>query len=895
MAQQQPLEQHFKVLFTKDLGKKRKVYQDGVLVVYKTPGNSKLVVLQDEDHNEIRKVNERYVPGKAAKVGDEFQIGQYLVKIDEETRVVYDQSPTKKIKTESSDNMAVSNEVAAPVSAPVMKRQFSTTASLLLRKAGVFKPATAFRTPSLVQSSSAPLQSPPVSTKEEESSSSFFDVPDPNASSFMAEAKPFQPPRAQPMSSSSFASQHQHPEQQSSSNPMQKKRVIIRNDVRLDSSLQKVMKAHQVIGANFLLDCLLRSNPHDIDSSSIRGAILADEMGLGKTLIIISVIWTLVQHDLGKTVVVCPSSLLGNWVAEFKRWLSFKINPLVIKSGADTKSAINTFSISTSSKFPVLLMSYEMFRKVGHQLNMNSSIALLVCDEGHRLKNVEGTKTMDALRDCRASKRIVMTGTPVQNDLEELYVLVSFVRPGFLGSLNCFRDMYQEYVTTRDLLQQKKDARDDHEEDGDEEADDNDDNEYAKKKPNLRELLKHIMLRRTQEDVLSKLLPPRHDFIINFHMPEAMCRLYDEQVREIQRSLRGSNCSYDEFYAAETMETTSTMSASAMCILPFLAQLRQLVILGESRSSSSSSAQLQCGSGIRQQMLPPKMQFVSTMLDQLKEEQHSTDKVVIITGYMEVLDKLSMLVEGKGMGPVFRLDGRVPSDKRQRLVDEFNRPSNTTRRVFLLSVKTGGVGLNLIGANRLVMMDLDWNPATDRQAMGRIWRQGQRKEVFIYRLIMSGSLEETMLTRQNDKNALGDLVEGGSSNAASTSSGSSSSVSNAKGTGVSGQDVQSMVYPRGKNAVDLLQQHRAAEKGEAIATQGLGLDDLENTPPGEVSAESSAETLSQKVSEVLKDRTLQVVSADSLLTMITGQLGKRVVESVRVDHQYMAAPAAQEE
>lgn len=865
---QQPLEQHFKVLFTKDLSKKRKVYQDGVLVVYKTAGNSKLVVLRDEDGAEIRKVNERYVPGKAAKVGDEIQIGQFLVKIDEETN---DENPCKKLKTESDNTLPVPNEVAAPISAPaanstvVKSRSTSSSAAeTMFRKPVAFKPASAFRTPSLVQSSSAPMPPPPVPSAEEESVS-FFDVPEPEtALSTAVEIKSFQQPQA--VSSSSSSSQQR--QKQPSKPIMPKKRVFIRNDVRLDSSLQKLMKEHQVIGANFLLDCLLRSNPHDITTSSnssyIRGAILADEMGLGKTLTIISVMWTLVQHDLGKTVVVCPSSLLDNWVVEFKRWLSFKINPLVIKSGADTKSAINTFSISTSSKFPVLLMSYEMFRKVGNQLNTNSALALLVCDEGHRLKNVEGTKTMDALRECRATMRIVMTGTPVQNDLEELYTLVSFVRPGYLGSLNCFRDMYQEYVTTRDLLQQKDNDTMDADDEDEEAADIKDDE--AEKKPNLRELLKHIMLRRTQEDVLSKLLPPRHDFIINFHMPEPMCQLYDEQVHEIQRSLRGSDCSYDEFYAAETMESSSTMPASAMCILPFLSQLRQLVILGEARTASTSSHLQQRGRSV----LPPKMQFVSTMLDQLKE-QSSNDKVVIITGYMEVLDKLSMLVEGKGLGPVFRMDGRVSSDKRQRLVDEFNRPSNTTRRVFLLSVKTGGVGLNLIGANRLVMMDLDWNPATDRQAMGRIWRQGQRKEVFIYRLIMAGSLEETMLARQNDKHALGDLVEGGS---ATNAAASNSSVSNAKGTGISGQDVQSMVYPRGKNAMDLLQERQQAGK----------------------SGDDGLERITQKVpSELLEDKALHGATADPLLAFITGQLGKGTVESVRVDHQYMApATTAQE-
>eukprot|EP01032_Pedospumella_encystans_P031307 gene31307-35337_t len=163
-------------------------------------------------------------------------------------------------------------------------------------------------------------------------------------------------------------------------------------------------------------------------------------MGVGKTLTAIATIWAFVRTKTQrKCLIITPSSLVDNWVKEIKHWLGTKLKPLVIRSGSDASAIINTFAIRMASLYPVMVLSYEMFRKHATLLNSVPGLELMVCDEGHRLKNIGGTKTMQALSACKAYRRIILSGTPVQNDLDELYAVVSFVAPGYLGTLSLFK------------------------------------------------------------------------------------------------------------------------------------------------------------------------------------------------------------------------------------------------------------------------------------------------------------------------------------------------------------------------------------------------------------------------------------------------------------------------
>jgi len=135
----------------------------------------------------------------------------------------------------------------------------------------------------------------------------------------------------------------------------------------------------------------------------------------------------------------------------------------------------------------------------------------------------------------------------------------------------------------------------------------------------------------------------------------------------------------------------------------------------------------------------------------------SDDKIVLISNYTQTLDHIEKLCQEKNWGRV-RLDGSMVPAKRQKLVDRFNDPENTSEFIFLLSSKAGGCGINLIGANRLILLDPDWNPANDAQAMARVWREGQKKTCYLYRFIATGTLEEKIFQRQAHKQSLSSCV-----------------------------------------------------------------------------------------------------------------------------------------
>ena len=149
-----------------------------------------------------------------------------------------------------------------------------------------------------------------------------------------------------------------------------------------------------------------------------------------------------------------------------------------------------------------------------------------------------------------------------------------------------------------------------------------------------------------------------------------------------------------------------------------------------------------------------KLMLLDCMLAALK--MNTTDKIVLISNYTQTLDLFERLSRKRGYGFV-RLDGSMSIKKRGKVVDSFNSPDSTDF-IFLLSSKAGGCGLNLIGANRLVMFDPDWNPANDEQAMARVWRDGQKKPCFIYRFVATGSIEEKIFQRQTHKKALSNAV-----------------------------------------------------------------------------------------------------------------------------------------
>lgn len=208
--------------------------------------------------------------------------------------------------------------------------------------------------------------------------------------------------------------------------------------VVVDPVVGNILRPHQRDGVKFMYDCVTGAK------GDFNGCIMADEMGLGKTLQCITLLWTLLRQSpeckptINKAIIVCPSSLVKNWYNEFGKWLGHRVNSLAIENGSkeDTTKALQQYMASQSQRTgtPVLIISYESFRIYSNILN-DSEVGLLLCDEGHRLKNCENL-TYNALMGLKTKRRVLLSGTPIQNDLTEYYSLIHFVNPGMLGTRN---------------------------------------------------------------------------------------------------------------------------------------------------------------------------------------------------------------------------------------------------------------------------------------------------------------------------------------------------------------------------------------------------------------------------------------------------------------------------
>lgn len=508
--------------------------------------------------------------------------------------------------------------------------------------------------------------------------------------------------------------------------------------VVLDPYLAKRMRPHQREGVKFLYNCI--QGTFFLTGEGGRGAILADEMGLGKSLQAIALIWTLLKQSprgpsmVRKAVIVCPASLVQNWVNEVKKWLGFdRLHPVAVTSGSSTyesKEALASFIDGSVRR--LLIISYEMFRSYSEEL-YRSSIGLLVCDEGHRLKSSQGNKTIDALRRLPCRARVILTGTPVQNDLEEFFAVCDFVNPGCLKTLTSFRQIFANpIISSRDsnashAVVKMGEAR-------------------AKE---LGKITSTFVLRRTS-NILAKYLPPKHEIAVFCRLPELQEALYKKEARGYLNDI--ANCS--RFSAALSAITL----LRKICCHPMLVENlfqnfedggvlaghpRKTVESFESRIlchdfKISDSAKMQVALSICQSSLAVR------------------DKLILVSNYTSALDLLQHALSQNNIS-FCRLDGSTPVNQRGNIVRRFN--DGSMGEVFLLSAKAGGVGLNLIGANRLILFDPDWNPATDLQAMARVWRDGQKKMVFVYRLLCTGTIEEKIFQRQLFKRELQTAVD----------------------------------------------------------------------------------------------------------------------------------------
>ncbi|XP_067835362.1 DNA repair and recombination protein RAD54B [Heptranchias perlo] len=511
-------------------------------------------------------------------------------------------------------------------------------------------------------------------------------------------------------------------------------------DVVVDPYLTIHLRPHQWDGVIFLYECIM-----GMRTTGRFGAILADEMGLGKTLQCITLIWTLMRQGpygnkpvIKKTLVITPGSLVKNWSREFQKWLGTeRLRVFAVDQDHKVEDFIS------SPLHSVLVISYEMLLRCLEHIQ-KLEFNLIICDEGHRLKN-SSIKTSTAILSLPCERRVILTGTPIQNDLQEFYSLIEFVNPGILGSSSTYRKIYEEPI----IRSQQPSATMDEKHLGEERA------------TELCRLTGLFILRRTQ-DIINNYLPPKTEWII-------FCRPAALQL-ELYHKLLAS-------HAVKSCLQGKLENSSHLICIGLLKKLcnHPTLLFNTIKGKENHSRKPDFGHqleispyddliGIFPVTYEPdtftvkdsgKLQVLRDLLAGI-HAQSSTERVVLVSNYTQTLDILQEMCRYFGFSYT-RLDGQTPVSHRQQIVDSFNS-KHSQSFIFLLSSKAGGVGLNLIGASRLVLYDIDWNPANDVQAMARIWRDGQRRPVHIYRLLTTGTIEEKIYQRQVSKQSLSGAV-----------------------------------------------------------------------------------------------------------------------------------------
>ncbi|KAJ5991833.1 DNA repair and recombination protein [Penicillium sp. IBT 35674x] len=483
---------------------------------------------------------------------------------------------------------------------------------------------------------------------------------------------------------------------------------------------------HQREGVQFLYECVM-----GMRSFNGEGAILADDMGMGKTLQTIALLWTLLKQNpiygappvIKKALIVCPVTLINNWRKEFRKWLgNERIGVFVFD---DKRKRLTDFTKGKS--YSIMIVGYEKLRTAQEGLAKGAGVDIIIADEGHRLKTLSN-KSGQAIQSLNAAKRVILSGTPIQNDLSEFFAAVDLVNPGILGTFKAFiREFETPIVRSRQPEATKKEIE-----------------KGESRSEELRELTSKFILRRTA-DILAKYLPPKTEYVLFCNPTRSQATIYQAVLASpLFQSAMGNSESALQLITilkklcnSPSLLTAKNNTSPSETITSLLASLPQNLMRHFSPSASA------------------KVRVLDQMLDSMRS--NTSEKIVLVSNYTSTLNLLANLLTSLGL-PFLRLDGSTPAQKRQPLVDDFNRLPADKCFAFLLSAKAGGMGLNLIGASRLVLFDVDWNPATDIQAMARIHRDGQKHHCRIYRVILKGSLEEKIWQRQVTKIGLADSV-----------------------------------------------------------------------------------------------------------------------------------------
>lgn len=531
-------------------------------------------------------------------------------------------------------------------------------------------------------------------------------------------------------------------------------------EVVLEPFLRDVMRPHQLEGVRFMYECVTGMREHATGPTT--GCILADVMGLGKTLQTIALLRTLANQNpngstvplVKKSIVVTPVSLVVPWSKEVTKWLGReRMAPVVISEIPKAQAAelIRRFKDAVDEK--LLIISYEQLR-IHLELLKQISFGLVVCDEGHRLKNPSSKLSQDLL-SLNIPRRVILSGTPFQNNLSEYYALVDFVNPESLGTPEEFRARFDRPISASKVRGASSAVVE----------------LGTQRSSELISLSNCFVLRRTSA-VLEAFLPQKHEVVVFCKPTKQQISSYTTVLSSLglcDSDLTERELKEDEAVEAN-MEEWDGDGRSALAAMTQLSKICNHPSLLLPKDDSTSFTPLQVSiseillgdqsdddSEWRSRCSDAKFSGKFLVLQQMLELIRATtkDKVVIVSSFTKTLDLVGSLARQKDWKSV-RLDGSTDAAHRNHAIEQFQRDPSVF--LFLLSTKAGGAGLNLFAANRLVLFDSCWNPAFDTQAQARIWRDGQTKPTWIYRFLTTGMLDEKIFQRQLVKNDMGRTV-----------------------------------------------------------------------------------------------------------------------------------------
>ena len=406
------------------------------------------------------------------------------------------------------------------------------------------------------------------------------------------------------------------------------------------------------------------------------GGILSDEMGLGKT---VQTIAFLASQGTGTSIIIVPTSLLYNWRDEFKKFAP-DLNIGVVHG---EKKQRENF-LKNYYKYNVMLTTYGTLKN-DYKMYEEIDFKNVILDEGQNIKNYKAQITQ-IVKKINGNNRFILTGTPIENNLNELWSLFDFILPGYLYT---YKEFNEKFVNNSSNIEE------------------------------LKILIKPYILRRRKKDVAYE-LPKKSEKIVRVKMIEEQREIYDVFVKEIKNHIQDKNI-------------------NNITIFSYLTKLRQLcldpsIVSDEYKGDSC------------------KIQEALNIIKNTDEK----NKILLFSQFTSTLKKISKTLDKESIKYCY-LDGSVSSVNRIKLVDEFN--NNDEKKVFLISLKAGGTGLNLTSANMVIHFDPWWNPSIEEQATDRVHRIGQKKNVEVIKLISEDTIEEKIVLLQEDKrNLINDVL-----------------------------------------------------------------------------------------------------------------------------------------